>query len=221
MDAGTAQEQQALVTQLAEARERLNGLEGELRAIDDELNGLAPEREQNRLLDHVCGSLEQLRQTGGAELFWGSSGAASAGTEHTRRVRSRVEVFQKRLTGIEDRRNALLKEIELQQGRAYLLEDDVFEAQEEEERRKQEWIIEREIGALASREAIMPWARSGEDDRRFRKTLTATLLICLLFALIVPLIDLPLHELSRNGPGAGARRTHDDGGTPETSACPA
>ena len=197
MDAETAQEQQALVTQLAEARERLNGLEGDLRAIDDELHGLAPEREQNRLLDHVCGSLEQLRQTGGAELFWGNSDAANAGAEHIRRVRGRVEVFQKRLTGIEDRRNALLKDIELQQGRAYLLEDDVFEAQEEEERRKQEWIIEREIGALASREAIMPWARSGEDDRRFRKTLTTTLLICLMFALIVPLIDLPLHELSK------------------------
>jgi hypothetical protein len=197
MDAVTAQDQQALVTQLAEARERLDGLECDLRAIDDQLSGLAAEREQNRLLDHACGSLEQLRESGGAELFWGSATAATAGTEHVRRVRSRVDLFRQKLTGIEDRRNSLLKEIKLEQGRAYLLEDDVFDAQEEEELRKQEWIIEREIGALASREAIMPWARSGEDDRRFRKTLATTFLVCLLFALIVPLIDLPLHALNK------------------------
>ena len=184
MDAVTTQDQQALVTQLAEAREKLVDLERDLRVIDDELGALATEREQHRLLSDVCGSLEQLKETGGAELFWGGGTAVNAGADHVRRVRGRVDTFQKGLGEIEARRNATLREIELQQGCAYLLEDDVFEAQEEEERRKQEWIVEREIGALASREAIMPWARSGEDDRRFRKTLGTTMLVCLLFILI-------------------------------------
>jgi hypothetical protein len=109
-----------------------------------------------------------------------------------------VDVFQRRLGEVEGRRSAILQDIQLQQGRAYLLEDDVFEAQEEEERRRQEWIVEREIGALASRETLMPWARSGEDDRRFRKTLATALLACVLFALIVPLIDLPLNVLEKS-----------------------
>jgi hypothetical protein len=73
-----------------------------------------------------------------------------------------------------------------------VLEDDIFDAQEEEERRRLEWIVEREIGSVASRSLIMPWAKGGEDDRRFRKTLSASLLVALLFALILPLIDLPL-----------------------------
>jgi outer membrane biosynthesis protein TonB len=197
MDAETAQDQQALVTQLAEAREKLVSLESDLRAVDDELAGLATEREQHRLLSDVCGSLEQLGKTGGAELFWGNGTTAGAGAEHLRRVRSRVDVFQGRLGEVEGRRSAILHEIQLHEGRAYLLEDDVFEAQEEEERRRQEWIVEREIGALATRETLMPWARNGEDDRRFRKTLATALLVCVLFALLLPFIDLPLNVLEK------------------------
>ena len=196
MEAVTAQDQEALVAQLAQAREKLDGLVRDLRATDLELEGLATEREQHRLLHDACGSLEQLSTTGGAELFWGGGTAVSTGAEHLRHVRSRVDAFQKRISEIEGRRHALLVDIEQEHGRAYSLEDDVFEAQEEEERRKQEWIIEREIGALASRELIMPWARGGEDDRRFRKSLATSLLICLLFALIIPNINLPLHVLS-------------------------
>src|SRR5690606_5222081 len=75
---------------------------------------------------------------------------------------------------------------------SYVLEDDIFDAQEEEERRRREGIGEREIGSAASRSLIMPWAKGGEDDRRFRKTLGTALLISLLFAVILPLIDLPL-----------------------------
>jgi outer membrane biosynthesis protein TonB len=40
----------------------------------------------------------------------------------------------------------------------------------------------------------MPWARVGEDDRRFRKTLAAALLLSLLLGLVVPQIRLPIPE---------------------------
>jgi hypothetical protein len=38
----------------------------------------------------------------------------------------------------------------------------------------------------------MAWARGGEDDRRFRKSLAASLLVCLLLGLLFPMINLPL-----------------------------
>jgi hypothetical protein len=38
---------------------------------------------------------------------------------------------------------------------------------------------------------VLPWNRSGEDDKRFRKTLGTALLLCLLLAVIFPLIELP------------------------------
>ena len=80
MDAATSQDQQALATQLAEARAKLDGLVRDYRAIDAELDGLAAERSRHRLLQDVCVSLEQLREIGGADLFWGGELAASAGS---------------------------------------------------------------------------------------------------------------------------------------------
>ena len=135
-----------------------------------------------------------------------------------RRARGRVDAFQKRVSEIEDRRQALVEEITQQEYQAGVLEDDLFEAQEEEELRKLDWIIERELGELPARELVMPWTRRGEDDRRYRKSLAASLLLCLLFALVFPLIDLPLPRAGRGRRAAGARRAHDDEGAAAAAA---
>jgi hypothetical protein len=193
MESVISQDSQALLPQLAEAREKLDGLVRDLRAVDAELEALTAERRLHGLLNDACGALEELRATGGAELFWGDR-AATSGEEHMRRARDRVEVFQKRVSGIEDRRQALAEEISQQEYQAGLLEDDLFDAQEEEELRKLDWIIERELGELPTRELVMPWTRRGEDDRRYRRSLAASLLVCLLLALVFPFIDLPLPE---------------------------
>ncbi|HEX5648376.1 MAG TPA: AgmX/PglI C-terminal domain-containing protein [Steroidobacteraceae bacterium] len=193
MDAVTAQDPQALVAELSQTRERIEALARELHAVDAELGALAAEREQHRLLHDACRSLDQLGELGGAGLFWGDDGTAlRTGTEQLRRVHKQVEAFQQRIGEIDGRRQGLVAEIEQHESRAFLLEDDVFEAQEEEERRRQEWIVEREIGAAANRPLIMPWATGAEDDRRYRKSLTTSLLICLLLALLVPFVDIPL-----------------------------
>src|SRR5438105_9736078 len=76
MDSQTGQEQQALLAQLAQAQEKLDRLAGDLRAIDAELEDLSTERHQYRLLHDACGALEELRQIGAAELFWGDRAAA-------------------------------------------------------------------------------------------------------------------------------------------------
>jgi hypothetical protein len=191
-DAATAQDLEQL---LAEARERLEDLLSDLRAIDTELESMATERQQHQLLQDACASLEKLGEIGGATLFWGEATGAGTGEEHIRRVRDSVEVFQKRLSEIEDRRRALLAELEQHQEHTFLLEDDVFEALEEEELRKHEWIVEREIDAIASREPIIGWTRGGEEERRFRKSVAIALLVSLAIALILPLIDLPLSKL--------------------------
>jgi hypothetical protein len=147
------------------------------------------------LLQGACDALKELSEIGGAGLFWGEAPAARSGDEQIRRARDRVDVFQKRVAEIEARRAALLEEIMQQQDRAGVLEDDLFEAQEEAERRKYEWIIEREIDAIRSRAPMMPWTRGGEDDRRFRKSLATALVVSILLALIVPMIPLPLRAL--------------------------
>jgi hypothetical protein len=194
LDAVASRDEPALRAQLTQARARLNGLVRNLRAIDDELERLAPERKQHRLLQTVCGALEELRELGAAGLFWDGPAADREGDDHVRRVRSRVDVFEKRLGEIEDRRQAVLEEIQEQEETTGLLEDDVFEAERQEEERKLEWIIEREFTGLPGRELVMPWRRGGEDDERLRRSLAVSLLLGLLLGVLIPQIELPLPE---------------------------
>src|SRR6516225_11593621 len=190
-------DQQALIAELGTSQESLDALVGELRALDAQLEALTPERNQHRLLHQVCDALGELGQLGGAQLFWGTAEAVTSGELQLGRVRERVGVFEGRIGEIEARRQSTREQIDAQQYRVGLIEDDLFEAQEEEERRRQEWIVEREISGLHSRPLTMPWTFGGEDDRRFQKSLLGTLAVCLLLALLLPFIPLPqmlVHE---------------------------
>ena len=169
---------------LEEARAKLDELARSIGAVDAELESLSAARAQHQALQVACDALDELGAIGGAELFWDDSTLAGERVQHMARVRARIEEFQQRLGEIEGRRRKLLEEMKEQHGETELLEDDAFEAQEEEERRRNEWILEREIETLRSRPSLMSWTRGGEDDQRFRKTLRNVLLVCLLFALV-------------------------------------
>jgi outer membrane biosynthesis protein TonB len=180
---------------LEEARAKLDELARSIGAVDAELESLSDARTQHRALQTACDALDELGAIGGAELFWDGSTPAGARDEHMARVRARIEEFHERVGEIEGRRRKLVQEMNEQHGETEMLEDDAFEAQEEDERRRNEWILEREIDALRSQPSMMAWTRGLEDDQRFRKTLSTALLVCLLFALIAPFIKLPLRAL--------------------------
>ena len=187
-------DQQALIAELGTSQESLDALLGELRSLDAQLEALAPERKQHRLLHEVCDSLGELSQLGAAQLFWGTQEAVTTGELQLGRVRERVMAFEGRVGEIEARRHGTREQINKAQYHVGLIEDELFEAQEEEERLQQEWIVEREISGLHSRPLTMPWTWGGEDDRRFSKSLLGTLAVCLLLALILPFIPLPLTQ---------------------------
>ncbi len=54
--------EEALEAELSEARRRLDGLVRDLRGVDGEIEGISTEREHYRLLQQVCGGLEELRE---------------------------------------------------------------------------------------------------------------------------------------------------------------
>ncbi|MBN1239910.1 MAG: AgmX/PglI C-terminal domain-containing protein [Gammaproteobacteria bacterium] len=193
MSAVPIPEDNLLRTQITDAQQKLQGLEQNLRAIDDELDGLAAQREQFELLEQVCGSLEKLDELGAAELFWGGESRARS-AQHVREVRSRLGIFQGRLGAIESRRHAVLDEIKEGQEVLDILEEDLFELEREAEERLLEWVPEREPAVVPERPIVMPWSRGGEDDRRFRKSLGSALLAAVLLGAIVPWIDLPLPD---------------------------
>jgi hypothetical protein len=188
------QDQQALQALLAQAQEALDRLVGDLRAVDGELDAISTERQQYQLLHDVCGALEQLSQLGGAELFWGDRAAVGSGEQRLRHVRGLVTGFEKQLGEIEERRQIALEAVMRQQEDTDWLAGDVLEAQEEEEKLAQEWVIEREIGDLPAHPVMMPWTRGGEDDARFRRSAWTHLAIMLLLALVIPHVEIPIFE---------------------------
>jgi len=121
-------DEEALRQDLRQAREKLDHLVGSLRAVDRELETLDTERQQYRLLQNVCGSLDELEALGAAELFWGNRDATGSSGDHLRLVRSRVADFEKRLDEVEERRQALFDEIQLHEDSTDLIAGDILEA---------------------------------------------------------------------------------------------
>jgi hypothetical protein len=183
--------EQPLRSQIDKVEQKLDGLETNLRVIDGELSKLAPQREQYGLVENVCNSLEKLRELGVASMFWGDAADDREADKHLRQVRERLGVFTEQIKVIEEKRQTLLEDIKQGHEVLHLLEGDLFEIQEEEDEKRREWLIEREIGPLDERPQRMPWSRLGEDDERFRKNLTTTLLVALVLGVVTPLIPMP------------------------------
>lgn len=179
-----------------QVRERRDALGRDLRAVDAELQSLSAEHERYQLLQGACEALGKLGELGAGELFWGEQFAGEKSEQHLERVSARVEVFQRRWGEVEGRREAVIEQIRGVEEELEIIEESLFQAQQAEERRKLEWVVEREMSALPARQVVMPWMRGGEDDKRFRKSLAASLLVSLLLGLLMPLIDLPLPELN-------------------------
>ncbi len=191
-DAGSAIDEATLRKDLNSTRERLDRLVSDLQAEDLELEGMEPERQQYRVLQQACSVLNELDEIGAGSLFWG--GIDKRPDDHLQLVQNRVDEFENLIHQVESRRQKLLNEIQQEEDSADLLEYNLFEAERLEEERQHEWLIERDVEALLTRVSTMPWARGGEDDRRFRKSLAGSLAVALLLALILPMIDIPIPE---------------------------
>lgn len=186
--APTSQQRQ-LVDELSRARTKLAALARDLRATEIELESLKPQRKQHQFAVDACKALEKLADLGGADVFWGE-GQAAHGIEHIRGVRTRIDQFDARIKGIEQREADLLKQLSQQSDLIEAIEVALFEVQDEEDRLRYEWEIEREISEVP-RKLVMPWTREGEDDKRFRKSAAIALLLAITFSAVVPHIPLP------------------------------
>lgn len=185
-------DEDALRQDLRIARERLDGLVGELRSVDSEFEGMESERQQFRLVQEACTALDRLDELDAGELFW--NGFGGPGPDHLRLVRSRIDEFDKRIHELDERRQSILDEIQLQEDTADYIAGSVLEAEILAEQQRYEWQIERELDRLPVHASTMPWARGGEDDRLFRKSLAAALLLALFVSFVLPMIDIPLPE---------------------------
>src|SRR5690348_11268805 len=120
-------DQQALIVELGASQNSIDALVAELRAFDAQLEARATARNQHRLLYQVCDALGELGKLGGAQLFWGTAEAVTSGEDQLGRVRACVSAFESRVGEIEARRRSTREQIDTEQYRAGLIEDELFE----------------------------------------------------------------------------------------------
>ncbi|MFT5444796.1 MAG: hypothetical protein ACI8W3_003855, partial [Myxococcota bacterium] len=160
-----------LNSQLDQSQANLESLEAQLRTIETEFQKHEVERNQIAVLSDVCRGLEELRTLGADGLFWSGEHTQIGGQDHLLLVQRRVDAFGERLAEIESRRSAVSSKIADEECNGDEIAFELYEVKIEEEERKREWLIERELEPELGRETIMPWERGGEDDQRFRKAL--------------------------------------------------
>lgn len=183
-----------LNSQLDQSQANLESLEAQLRTIETEFQKHEVERNQIAVLSDVCRGLEELRTLGADGLFWSGEHTQIGGQDHLLLVQRRVDAFGERLAEIESRRSAVSSKIADEECNGDEIAFELYEVKIEEEERKREWLIERELEPELGRETIMPWERGGEDDQRFRKALLCSLLLSVFMGVVFPWINIPMPD---------------------------
>lgn len=177
---------------MEEIRKTLGQLRGEAREVDRELEALAADRRRYGLLGEACTVLEGLEQLDAGELFWGDLPEFKDPAGHIARLRSRVTTFEVKIIGILDRQARLKAQTEGCYDELDYLDDEVHDAYARDERREEEFAIERELSEVPCHPLLMPWSDNGEHDRRYRRTLRAALLLSLILIVLSRIIVVPV-----------------------------
>lgn len=184
-----------LNAQIEPARQKHEVLEGELRVVTAELEAFSADRQRFDALRNVCKTLDALGDLGAGRLFWEElldEETYVAG--HLSRLRERIAEFDAEIRGTQERHAALQEQINRCEDELNFLYDEVHLAHTREERRQEEYVIEREISSDPCRAMIMPWSKAAESERRFRKALLVALSFFLFFGTLIPLLHLPVPE---------------------------
>jgi outer membrane biosynthesis protein TonB len=182
---------EAVQADLLQAEKQLKRFHQDLDSVNQRLDDFAGERQQYQLLDDICSSLDKLGELGAANLFWGEDNLSQDQVQQLERVHTNVAEFQRQVGVIETDKQSLLKRIDDQLDSIELLKDDVAELEEQEERAKYDYLVDREERPLPYRPMVMPWSKQGEDESRFRKSLALVFLFVFALTGLVNVWELP------------------------------
>ncbi len=189
-----SEDAQTLRLQLEREEIRLTSLRAELSEVEAEWQALEDRRAEYEPLEEACRSIERVHEAGLSRVFWGDRATDVEVSAHLADVRSAIAGVAAEVGAVSERRDAASERVARQLELLDDIEYDLQQLVEQEERRKQEWVVEREETPVPARLQIMPWMRRQEDDRRFQRSLLGTAVACLLLGLIIPYIDLPIPD---------------------------
>lgn len=196
MSVDRSQEEQALLGKVEQSESVIGDLQRDLQDVEGELGALTRHDHEYDLLSRICSSLEELEHLGAGKLFWDGVAADANPNDTIHNARRKLDAFDDTRSRIEERRQSIIEKITGQNETLQLLHYDLLDAMEEEDKRRNEWLIEREASKLPLRVQVMPWVRGCEEDAQFRRSLAGSLVASILLALLVSIIDIPIPERS-------------------------
>jgi len=196
VDSILEQELEPLKAQIDQVQEKLNSLQTDMRLVEAELETFSADQQRFDALSDVCSALDKLGEIEAADLFWQSLPGEVDGAGHVEKLRERIAGFENEIREVQDKRDSLKQKTDQHLDELDLLEGQVYDAYAREERRKEEYLIERDISPIPYRRIIMPWSHDGESEKLFRKSLLIALLLCLIFGYVIPLISVPIPDRS-------------------------
>ncbi len=186
------QELVPLNAQIEQIREKREMLKEQLGVVAAELEKFSAARQRFDALQDVCDALDKLVELKAVGLFWqGIPGEADA-AGHLERIRSRVDRFEQKIREIDEKQTRLQAQIDRRNDELAYLHEEVQEAYEREERRREEFVIEREISPIPYRAMIMPWTKQTESERHFHRAVLVAMLICIFFGILIPRVNVPI-----------------------------
>ncbi|NIV17901.1 MAG: AgmX/PglI C-terminal domain-containing protein [Woeseiaceae bacterium] len=192
MSSDYSEQEKNLREQVQQSERKLDGLERDLCSIDAELEVLAERHQQYELLSGVCRSLEELESLGGAHLFWDGGNTEQIQADRLEYARRKIDEFGEEVAKVESRREAILDKIGTQNTALDYLHYDLQDVIEQEESRRNEWLLERDEDELPYRAQVMPWTRGVEEDQRLRKSMLSSLAAAIAIAMILSMVALPI-----------------------------
>ena len=191
-----AQELAPLEALIGQARQRKEALEGKLRTVEAELETFSAERQRFDVLRDICNAFDRLGELKADALFWEGVAEGQDTAGHVERARNRVARFEGEIGGILENQASLQGQIKQCLGELDILYEEVRDAYDREERRKEEFVIEREISLVPYRAMVMPWTKEAESERRFNRSVLVALSISFLFGALISLIKVPIPDRS-------------------------
>ena len=188
------QELAPLNARIDQVRKKHEALEGKLNIVEAEIETFSADRQRFEALRDVCNALDKLGELKAGELFWKGMPGNGQAREHLEKVRGRVKQFDDEISGVLQQQANLKKLIGKHNNELEYLYDEVRDAHDREQRRKEEFVVERDISAVPYRRMVMPWSKEAESERHFRRAVLVALLVCFLFGGLMPLITVPVPD---------------------------
>jgi outer membrane biosynthesis protein TonB len=186
-----AEELAHLGTNIEQVQRQHDALQAALRSVEKEIEVFSDDMQRFDALRDVCSALGKLGELNAGELFWDGVANDLGAAKHFERVRNRIALFDADIKGILEKRASLEGQIRQCLNELEILSEEVRDAYAREQRREEEYVIEREFVEAPNRSMTMPWKKDSESERRFRTLLLIAFLFYLVFGTVVALWKLP------------------------------